>query len=69
MIYSAILISYIAGGSGAVILQASAAGSIARYIDYPPIIVHCILLGCGRKIAAGRQMEHLGFGITDEILC
>ena len=68
MVNLACAISNVGCTATAIIAKALSTGSIACNIDNPPVVIHCVLLRCRRKIAAGRKVEHLSFGITDECL-
>ena len=54
---------------GSIILQTTSARRISRDIDDPPIVIHCVLLGCGGQTATRRKMEDLALRITDKYLC
>ena len=53
MIYLSITVGNIGSAAAGIILQTASTGSITGNIYDPPIVIHCVLLGCCRKIGTG----------------
>ena len=56
-----------ATATATVILQARSAWGVSCNVYDPIVVVHCVLLACGREVRACGEVEYLCLSVTDEV--